>query len=71
MDSSLVVPMMMSCMQLITASKAPSAPEELEGEEQQIKSASLKGALCNFFTGCKQIKNRALDARNHSLQELI
>ena len=30
----------------------------------------LKGALCNIFTGCKQTKNRVLDARNSSLQEL-
>ena len=30
----------------------------------------FKGALCNIFTGCKQIKNRVLDARNSSLQEL-
>ena len=30
----------------------------------------IKGALYNFFTGCKQTKNRVLDTRNSSLQEL-
>ena len=31
---------------------------------------SIKGALCNIFTGCKQTKKGVLDARNSSLQEL-
>ena len=30
---------------------------------------NVKGALCNFFMGCKQTK-KVLDARNSSLQEL-
>ena len=34
------------------------------------QSFSVKAALCNMFTGCKQTKNRVLDAKNISLQEL-
>lgn len=40
-----ILPMMMSSMQPITASKAASAAEELEKENQEIKIISLKGRL--------------------------
>ena len=37
---------------------------------KEVKFGYIKGALYNFFTGCKRIKSRVFDARNGSLQEL-